>query len=384
MNKILLATLDFPPKKGGVAAYLKNVANFFGNQISVIAPPEDNAAGFDLAQNFKVHRKSLLCRFFGPKHLKAFFVIKNIYKKEKAEILAINDILPLGYPAMLLKIFFKISYFVFLHGTDFNLAKRNFWKRFWLRRILNNSEFIVVNSNYLKNEVLKLIPSVKIEVVYPAISGLRPSDENLKKQIISSRQLSGKKIIFSLGRLVKRKGFDKLILSFDGIHTNLHKLEHKSAQIVDSSDVCLVIAGNGPEENYLKDLARKSSCSENIIFLGGISDEEKCVFYDLCDIFALPSRNENGDTEGFGIAYLEAAFFGKPSVAGNIGGVSEAVLNGKTGILVEGENVDEISQAIIRLLKDDDLRKKMGDEARRRVMEEFVANKQISKIKNFL
>jgi len=373
---------------------LKNVAGFFNKEIAVIAPPHQKSEDFDLKQNFKIYREKFL--FSTPSYLplprgggglrwgKVAFLIGKIYEKEKAGILAVNDVLPLGYAALVLKWISRIPYFVFLHGTDFNLAKRNFWKRFWLKLILKNSEFVVANSNYLKNEVLKLIPSAKIEVVYPTISNLHLPEENFKKELSAKHQLNGKKIIFSLGRLVKRKGFDKLILAFDEIHTNLHKLEHKSTQIIDLSDICLIIAGNGPEENHLKDLARNSSCSKNIIFLGGISDEEKCVFYDLCDIFALPSRNENGDTEGFGIAYLEAAFFGKPSVAGNIGGVSEAVLNGKTGILVEGKNVDEISQAIIRLLKDDDLRKKMGDEARRRVMEEFVANKQISKIKNFL
>lgn len=366
MNKILLATLDFPPKKGGVAAYLQNVANFFGNQISVVAPPEEGAAGFDSAQNFKVHREPLLFRFFWPRHLRAFFAVKEIYKKEKAKILAINDVLPLGYSAFLLNKLFGVPYFVFLHGLDFNLAKRNCWKKFWLGKILKSAYFIVVNSGYLKREVERLISGEKIAIVYPSVGGFSAPDPGLKNEIINKYGLSGKMIIFSLGRLVRRKGFDKLISAFDEIRK-------------ETQNAVLLIAGSGPEEKALKNSAKGQ---KSIIFLGKISDEEKIALYDLCDVFAMTPRDSGGDIEGFGIVYLEAAAFGKPSVAGRVGGVSEAVLNGETGILVCGENADEIAEAIIKLLKDDNLRREMGEMAKERAVQEFSLERQVSKIEN--
>ncbi len=366
MRKILLATLDFPPRVGGVGQYLLNIARFFNGKIAAIAPPMRGDEEFDSKEHFKVYRRPLLFQYFWPRHLKGFFILKGIFQREKAEILAINDVLPLGYPALFLKLFFKIPYFVFLHGLDFNLAKRNLWKKFWLRLILENSQFIVVNSNYLKGEVLKLVPFAKIETVYPIIGDLPVSGGALKQEIVGNHKLEGKKIVFSLGRLVGRKGFNELILAFKDVKKEIE-------------DAVLLIAGSGPEEKALKILAENS---KDIIFLGKISDEEKCVFYDLCDIFALPARETGGDIEGFGIVYLEAAHFGKPSVAGKVGGVSEAVLDGKTGILVDGKSAGEIAKAIIKLLKDDNLRREMGEKANKRVLEEFTTENQAAKIKD--
>lgn len=360
MKKVLLVTLDFPPKKGGVAAYLYNVAKFFGENVAVVTPLQDNGFGFDSAQDFKIYRKPLLYKFFWPMFFKAFFVIKEIYKKEKAEILAVNDVLPLGYPALILNLFFKIPYFVFLHGLDFNLAKRNCWKKFWLKKILKNAKFIVCNSRYLENEVKKLDSKLKTLVVYPTYQTpalkIRGGEGGLSNKKA--------KTIFSLGRLIRRKGFDQLILAFPKIQKVI-------------PNAVLIIAGNGPEEGFLKKLAGGNS---NIIFVGEISEKQKWAFYNLCDIFALPAREINGDTEGFGIVYLEAAVFGKPSVAGRVGGVAEAVLDGETGFVVDGQNIAAIAEAIIKLLKDDNLRIEMGERARKKVLEELTTAKQVSKI----
>ena len=101
-------------------------------------------------------------------------------------------------------------------------------------------------------------------------------------------------------------------------------------------------------------------------------------------MFAMPARQIGGDVEGFGIAYLEAASFGKPSVAGNVGGASEAVLNNQTGVTVNPESPSEIAAAIIKLLKDDNLRHTLGQAAKERVSSEFTWEKQINRIINKL
>jgi phosphatidylinositol alpha-1,6-mannosyltransferase len=372
MKKTLLVTLDFLPKKGGVATHLHNIAEFFGENVIVVTPSQDNDFGFDSAQNFKVFRKSLLYKFFWPRFLKAFFVIKEICKKEKAEILAVNDVLPLGYAALVLKCFFRIPYFVFLHGLDFNLAKINFWKRFWLKKILKNAKFVVCNSRHLENKVKGLDSKLETLVVYPTPK--IPSFSAEGGSASGGEAMGGEgrfkkgKVIFSLGRLIQRKGFDKLIPAFSKIKEMI-------------PDALLVIAGKGPKEEFLKKLASGNS---SIIFVGEIGEKQKWAFYNLCDLFALPTREINGDIEGFGIVYLEAAAFGKPSVAGRVGGVSEAVLDGETGILVNGKSVDEIAEAIMKLLKDDILRKEMGERAKRIVLEEFKTDRQVSKITDLL
>jgi len=107
------------------------------------------------------------------------------------------------------------------------------------------------------------------------------------------------------------------------------------------------------------------------IFLGKITDEEKWAWMDLCDIFIMPSRNIDDDFEGFGIVYLEANLSGKPVIAGDTGGVRDAVQNGVSGLLVDPENVDEIANAIIKLSKDKELIKKLGEQGRERAIREF-------------
>ena len=109
------------------------------------------------------------------------------------------------------------------------------------------------------------------------------------------------------------------------------------------------IAGDGPDKRYIKESAKGV---KNIVYLGEITDEEKWAWLKVCDIFIMPSRDIDGDFEGFGIVYIEASLMGKPIVAGDTGGVRDAVLGARTGILVDPENENRIAGAITALAQD--------------------------------
>ncbi|MBU4015184.1 glycosyltransferase family 4 protein [Patescibacteria group bacterium] len=111
-------------------------------------------------------------------------------------------------------------------------------------------------------------------------------------------------------------------------------------------------------------------------------DESRNAWYKICDIFIMPARNIKGDFEGFGIVYLEANLAGKPVIAGNSGGARDAVENGVNGLLVNPEDINEISNAIIKLAQDENLRKKLGEQGRERSIREFSWEKQAEKIYN--
>lgn len=113
-------------------------------------------------------------------------------------------------------------------------------------------------------------------------------------------------------------------------------------------------------------------------------DEEKNLWHSLCDIFVMPARNIAGDFEGFGIVYLEANLAGKPVIAGRSGGVSDAVIDGLNGLLVDPENVNDLSKKIIRLALDHELRQKLGEQGRERALREFNWQKQTEKIYNII
>ena len=121
-----------------------------------------------------------------------------------------------------------------------------------------------------------------------------------------------------------------------------------------------------------------------IILINKASDQELTALYELCDIFIMPSRDMDGDFEGFGIVYLEANLRDKPVIAGDSGGVRDAVEDGVNGLLVDPNSADEISKAIVRLCKDNELRLELGRQGKERAMRDFSWEKQTEKLKQIL
>jgi glycosyltransferase involved in cell wall biosynthesis len=128
--------------------------------------------------------------------------------------------------------------------------------------------------------------------------------------------------------------------------------------------LCLYIAGSGPEENKLKELVKELNIEENVNFLGYISGIKKYSYYKSADVCVFPSIYE-----AFGIVLLEAMACGKPVVASNVGGIPFVVEEGKTGLLFESGNVEDLADKIVTILKDEELREKMGEAGRERAKE---------------
>jgi len=158
--------------------------------------------------------------------------------------------------------------------------------------------------------------------------------------------------IFALGRLVPQKGFDILIKA-------------KACPELASHDVLL--AGDGPEEARLKQLARDENVSDRIHFLGRANRQQVISLFTGCEIFALPSRAD----EGLPVVAAESLAAGKPAVATRTGGTPEAILDQQTGLLIDRENVDAFRAALIRLIRDPDMREKMAGAAKQRAAEFF-------------
>jgi phosphatidylinositol alpha-1,6-mannosyltransferase len=121
----------------------------------------------------------------------------------------------------------------------------------------------------------------------------------------------------------------------------------------------------------IKDCVRKLRLEKRVRVVGWLSEEELSNFYDAADLLVLPALAMTTDVEGFGIVILEAAAAGKPCVATRVGGIPDAVEDGKTGILVEPGDYPMMSRAVVALLRDDDLRRTMGAYGRQRVTEKF-------------
>jgi phosphatidylinositol alpha-1,6-mannosyltransferase len=163
-------------------------------------------------------------------------------------------------------------------------------------------------------------------------------------------------ILLSVARLVPRKGIDTVIESLPSILA-----EHPTARYL--------IVGTGPDQARLTQIAERAGVIGHVEFLGDVSDAMLPTRYASADLFLLPTRviPEDDEIEGFGIAYVEAAAVGVPSIAANVGGVADAVADGVTGLLVPPASPEAVAGATLRLLGDPALRARMGDAARAEV-----------------
>ena len=165
-------------------------------------------------------------------------------------------------------------------------------------------------------------------------------------------------LILCFGRMVARKGLDRLIDA-------LPEIEGRAP------GATLVLAGTGPEEKALRRKAAR--ITQRVVFAGRVPDEEAPALYAAADVFALPvaDRWRGLDTEGLGVVLLEASACETPCVTGRSGGTPEAVVDGVTGFVVDARNRERLTGAIVRLLDDRDLARKMGAAGRRHVRDEF-------------
>jgi len=345
--KTLLLTLEYPPFHGGVANYYGNLVKHWPASAKASAGKPDGI--FVLKDNLINQAWPFL------KWLPAYFALRQKIKQEKIEQVIVGQILPLGLVAWLGSRFFKIKYSVILHGLDFSFALKSWRKITAAKLILNQAHKIIVINNYTAGLVKAFLGAGaegKIIVVNPGV-------DQKNFQLRKKNNLENKIILLSVGRLVKRKGFDKVT---DALPEVLRKIPN----------LVYVIIGNEAE--------LKNSQFKNAIVINDALDAERDAWYQACDIFIMPARNIDGDYEGFGIVYLEANLAGKPVIAGKSGGVPDAVIDGLNGLMVDPEDVGEISQAIIKLAQNPDLRQKLGKRGRTRAINEFNWEKQINKI----
>ncbi len=382
MKKLLIATIEFPPQKGGVANYLAGLAGALPqDRVTVLAPRSGSVQNFDSSQKYKIYRKNLLSKLIWPKWLPMIWHLWSATRKEKAEAILVGQILPVGTAAMIVKRFFKIPYFVSCHGMDILTAAENPRKKELMNKILEQASGVVANSQFTKNELIKLgVSESNITIVYPCpdkifarttISPFATTASNseavfLVDEIRKKYHLQDKKILLTVGRLVARKGQDKVIEALPAI------LKHVP-------QVIYVIVGNGPEISNIKYQISKLRLENEVLLTGEISDETLKAFYQLCNVFVMTPRQIGPDVEGFGTVFLEANQFGKPVVAGKSGGVTEAVLDGVTGFVVDPMGTLQIAEAVIKLLTDKDLANKLGQQGKERVEKEFRWEIQVKK-----
>jgi len=328
MSKILVLTHEYWPYRGGVARYLYNL--FSGLPTDQYLVLTDSKAS--LGPNVRLIKFKY--GFIRPTWLPAISKLRQIIRQEKIDLLFTPNILPLGSLAYFMYLLWKVPYVISLHGLDIRLA---IGKKKWLAKlILDNAKQIVVNSENTAGQLQKLkIDKSKVVLIYPNIE-VREAIPEITKKIKADLNLSGKKVILTVGRLVRRKG---------------HHLILKALSEMDTTDLKYISVGNGPELENLRKLRGQLGLEGKVKFAYDVSEEALASYYECADIFVLPNILSGDDVEGFGIVFLEAASFGLPIIGGRNGGVTE-ILSDDNAKLIDTSDYLSVKKALLELLND--------------------------------
>jgi len=373
MDKSLLVTMEYPPQRGGVANYLEKLfSRLPSNKIMVLAPKTEGDKEFDAQATYPIVRTNMLAFYVWPRWLPLYFRVKKMVKQNRIKMLHLSHVLPIGYIAYKLNQEMKLRYVVYCHGLDVLRAQATEKKKKWLIKILNNASGIVANSEYTRSLIRNLgIPDSKILVVYPC-PAIRPPEKTVDTYTVTSKYgLANKRVILSVGRLVKRKGVDMVIETIPKLYEQY-------------KDIMYVIVGDGPELNNLGKRVQELGLQNVVRFVGAVNNDELIKLYSIAEIFAMPSRQIGSDVEGFGIVYLEANLFGLPVIGGRSGGVPEAVIDKQTGLLVDPNNTEEIYAALRDMLASPDWAKSLGENGRIRAEKDFQWRKEAEKLRRYL
>jgi len=363
---IIITTQCFFPNIGGIESLMTGMAESLGEIGKEVLVLADGKYSFDDNKNKKYSIK----RFDGWKPLrrirKARYLNK-ICEEEYVEIIYADSWKSIEYLNKKNK---KIL--VLAHGTE--IPKQNWTSlinsiRFKKKRIINSYKYvhkIIANSNYTKDlmQASLKIDDKKIQIIHPGIDVYKNSisDEvkNHVKNIIGNKY----PVITTLARVEKRKGHLFIINA-------IYELKNKFPNMI------YLIAGKGPYLDKIRALVKRLNLENYIIFLGWITEPEKSAILSSSDIFAMTPITSGESVEGFGMAFIDAAFNGVASLGSDSGGIKDAVIDGQTGIICKTNNQSDITSKLEKLLDSKELRDELGANGNKLAQANYSWNKKI-------
>ncbi len=357
MRRHLLVTNDFPPKVGGIQSYLWELWRRLPSEdVHVYTTPYENSSAFDAAEAYKIKRSIepvLLPHPFLPSR------IKKLSQNFEAEMVIWDPALPVGLSA----ISTGIPYGVILHGAEVTIPGRLPLTRSLLSRVLRGAAVVICAGSYPAAEAERAARQTLPTLIIPPgvdIDRFKPLTQNEKDEVRRKLDIpTGVPLVVSVSRLVPRKGMDTLIRAAVKLRETI-------------PNVVVAIAGTGRDTKRLENLIETTGAPVRL--LGRVNDDLLPGLYGAGDVFAMLCRSRLGglEQEGFGIVFLEAAAAGVPQVAGNSGGAADAVEDGETGVIVDPPNdPDAVAFALEKLLMNEELRREMSTNSRKRAEQLF-------------
>lgn len=381
-KKVLVLTTTFPRWKNDTTPSFiydlsKNLSSKY--RIIVLAPHHNGAEKHEFRDNIEIIRfvyfkpetlqklcygggilpnmkGSLLATIQMPFLIfSEFFTSYKIISKFEIEMIHAHWVLPQGFVSVFLKKIFKMPVIVTIHGSDL-FPLKNWLFRSMQEFVVKNVDSVTVNSPAARNELIKRFPYYKnkIQIIPMGI------DTNLfkKRAIRKPSKYSNDRLLLFVGRLSDQKGLQYLIDAMPHI-------------IKDEPAAKLLIVGEGSYKKTLNEMIISRNLTMNVEFIGPLAHDDTSYYYNIADIFVMPSLSNKTGTESLGLALLEAMASGCAVIGTRVGGIPYTIKDGYNGLLIEQKNSNELSKAIINLLQDKKKSERMGKNAARIVRKKY-------------
>ena len=353
--RTLVVTNDFPPRPGGIQAYVHGLAGRLpGDEVVVYAPAWRGAAAFDAEQRFPVVRHPTSLMLPVPEVLRR---ARSLARAEGCDRVWFGAAAPLALLARPLGLDRAVAS---THGHEVGWARLP-GARSALRRIGRDVDVVTYLGDYTRRRIAPAVgPGARLERLPSGVdtSVFRPGAGGA--EVRRRHGLADRPVVVCVSRLVPRKGQDVLVRA-------LPELRRRVPGTV------LLLVGGGPDLPRLRRLAAEHGVADDVVLTGSVPWAELPAHHDAGDVFAMPCRTRRAglEVEGLGIVFLEASATGLPVVAGRSGGSPDAVLDGRTGSVVDGRSVVEVTDAVAGLLADPDRARAMGRAGRAWVEREW-------------
>lgn len=358
----------FPPRVGGSGRWLHDIYSRLPVDDSVLlvgqhpeASAHDDASALSIERMVIEDRRWTLMNPVGLlAYIRMLIGTLRTYRRYRCTQIHCARVLPEGVVGLVVKHVLGARLVCFVHGEDVEIARFSREQRWLVERVIGAADRLVCNSSNSRSLLREHwnTSSDRMVVLRPGIdtNRFRPSTD--RERVRAELGWNDKHVILTLSRLDARKGHDRMIAAMPRVLERV-------------PDAFYAIVGDGLNANALKAQVAALGLEGRVHFYGGCSDDALVEFCQSCDLFVLPNRQIGGNMEGFGIVLLEAQACGAPVIAGASGGTSETMVEGRTGFLVDCEPHDTLVDPICHLLEDDEIRLRMGREARRLMVERF-------------
>ncbi|MBP2702464.1 glycosyltransferase family 4 protein [Microbispora sp. RL4-1S] len=354
-TRTLIVTNDFPPRPGGIQAFVHGLAaRRPPGSVVVYAPRWKGCDEFDARQPYEVvrHPSSLMLPTRSVERTAASLV-------EDGGAVVFGAAAPLGLLAPALRRAGAARVVMLTHGHEASWARLPGARRL-LRRIGEGADVVTYLGDYTYRSLAPLIPPGKLVRLAPGVDTAAFRRGAGGDAVRASLGLGTRPVAVCVSRLVPRKGQDALLRAWPLVLRRV-------------PDAVLLLVGGGPERRALERTAAARRLRDSVVITGSVPWARLPAYYDAGDVFAMPCRSRLGglDAEGLGIVYLEASATGLPVVAGASGGAGDAVREGETGLVVDGTSTAAVADAVAGLLSDPGRARAMGERGRAWIEEEW-------------